>query len=196
MSDRAAAERWLEEFERRRDEDSFAALYRCHTPRLFALAMRLTGGRRRDAEEIVQEAWIRAVERLEVFRRESTFSTWLSGIVVNCHRERSRFLGREPAQIEDGESDRAVLRLARFPRSESRVDPLDLERAISRLPSGFREVLVLHDVHGYLHREIAELLGIEDSTSRSQLQRARRRLRSLLLDEAPPRPKSKENGHD
>jgi RNA polymerase sigma-70 factor, ECF subfamily len=156
----------------RRDEAAFRALYRKHTPALLGLATRLASGRAAEAEEIVQEAWVRAAERLEAFRWRSSLRTWLSGFVVNVWRERSRSALRETASaaaVEPGDS-------APF----ASVERIDLERAVAGLPNGFRAAVVLHDVEGFTHEEIAELLGIDPGTSRSQLARARRNLRASL----------------
>jgi len=160
----------VERFLRTRGEDAFEALYEAHTPALYALALRLTGGDQGEAEDLVQESWVRAVRALSTFRARSALRSWLCGFLVNVRRERIRVDWRtvdapdiEPA-ADAGDPD----------------DALDLERAIAALPEGARDVYVLHDVYGYKHREIAEMLGIVDSTSRSQLARARTLLRSAL----------------
>lgn len=157
------------------DERAFRALYRRHTPALYRLALRLGGGDGTWAEELVQLAWIRAVEGLGAFGWRSSLSTWLGGIAVNCARELWRETRiRGEAVLEDARGERAA---RRSPDVENRID---LERAIERLPDGYREVFVLHDVEGYTHEEIGELLGIETGTSKSQLSRARGRLRAAL----------------
>jgi len=174
-ADRALVARFLS----RRDDASFRAIYARHAPAVFALAARLSGSPS-DGEDLLQESWIRAAERLEDFRWESTLKTWLCGIAVNCWREQRRRSGRDggieerlPAALEDGPPDDAPL-----PRAER----IDLERAVAALADGFREVLILHDVHGYTHEEIAGLLGITAGTSKSQLSRGRRCLREMLGD--------------
>lgn len=170
----------LEEFLRRRDETAFRRLYRHHTPGLFALAVRLAGARN-DAEEIVQEAWVRAVERLDRFGGRSSFRTWLCGIVVNCHRERARRRLRDPEPLDVAPAAKVVA----FPGRRPKADTIDVERALARLPDGYREVVVLYYLNGYTHREIGDLLGIDPGTSKSQLSRGRARLRELLAPEAP-----------
>lgn len=197
MTTRLAGAELLEAFEESRDERSFSRLYRSHTPKLYALAMRLTAGDVIESEELVQEAWVRAVERLASFNRQSLFSTWLGGILINCHRERARVARRQPLSLDSDAVGRKVLRVAEFPRSRAHAAAVDVERAISKLPDGFREVLVLHDIYGYMHREIGELLGIEDSTARSQLARARRRLRDVLHEDHQQEERHRrEEGHD
>lgn len=159
-------------FLRTRDESSFRALYRRHTPALYAFSLRLLEHRAVDAEDAVQDMWIRAIERLGGFRWESSLRTWLAGIAVNCCRERSR-TGWRWVQPDDLVLDR--------PDDEA---PLDLTMAVDRsmatLPAGCRAVFVLHDVEGYTHEEIGVILGIAPGTSKSQLFHARRRLRALL----------------
>jgi RNA polymerase sigma-70 factor (ECF subfamily) len=157
------------------DEAAFRQLYRRHTPRLMALVLRFLGGNEADAEDVVQEAWVRAAERLDQFRWEAAFASWLSSIALNLAREQLRRHGRrkEVEWPEGPEEPPAVAPL-------SRVDTADLERAIAGLPTGYRTVLVLHDVEGYRHEEIADLLGVSVGTSKSQLFHARRAVRTEL----------------
>ena len=152
---------------RRGDEAAFRDLYKLHTPRLFAIALRLLS-RRADADDAVQETWFRAVRGIRSFRGESSFPTWLTGIVIRCSLEALR---------KRGPADPGA--------SESSVNPapdltLDLERAVASLPDGYRTVLILHDVEGLTHDEIAGMLEIEPGTSKSQLFHARRALRERL----------------
>ena len=162
----------VERFVQRRDEEAFRLLFRRHTPRLYAVSLRLMAQRAADAEDAVQTAWQRASARLGSFEWRSQFGTWLTAIVINCARERLRTrMWNAEAPLEDD-----------F-RSHDRgpgATAIDLERAIAALPDGYREVLVLHDVEGMTHTEIAEHLGIAAGTSKSQLFHARRRVRALL----------------
>ncbi len=151
------------------DEAAFRKMYRAHVDRLYRLALRLTGGNDADAEDVVQEAWRRAVRGLGGFEGRSSLATWLSAIVTRCALEKHRADG--PGVQAPGP------RLEAAPREHT---VLDLERAFERLPPGFRAVLVLHDLEGYRHRDIAELLGCSEGTSKSQLSRARARMRELL----------------
>lgn len=156
----------------RGDERAFASLYDRHTPALYRLALRLSGGSDADAEDITHDAWVRAVERLATFEWRATLRTWLAAFVIRCAHERNR--ATTHAAIDDlaaGAEDVAL---------RGSYDRLDLERAIAGLADGFRQVFVLHDVQGYTHEEIADLLGIEPGTSKSQLSRARRALRRAL----------------
>jgi RNA polymerase sigma-70 factor (ECF subfamily) len=162
------------------DEAAFRTLYRRHTPALYRLALRLGGGDGPWAEELVQRAWIRAVEGLSSFGWRSSLSSWLGGIAINCARElwrETRTRGETALEHEGGESPVVA------PRTLGAEERVDLERAIERLPAGYREVFVLHDVEGYTHDEIGGLLGIEAGTSKSQLSRARQRLRAALVPE-------------
>ncbi len=165
----------LTRFRASRSEADFRALYRAHTPRLYGLALRLAGGSRRRSDELVQETWVRAVERLDRFAARSRFETWLAGILVNCHRESARRWAKRLLQFDPVRQPEPV-----EPAAVPPVARIDVERALADLPAGYREVVVLHDVEGYTHREIGELLGIEEGTSKSQLARGRTRLRRLL----------------
>lgn len=168
-------DRWLaRRFLRTRSERAFRRLYAAHTPALYGFVLRLARGNRAEAEDIVQETWMRAVASLQGFRWQSSLRTWLHAVALNVHRETLR--RRAGSEARAGEARR---RLAVVGRGSP--PSLDLERAIAELPDGYREVLVLHDVEGYTHREIAELMGIEEGTSKSQLSRARRAMRALLV---------------
>ena len=158
------------------DEAAFRVLYRRHTPALYRLALRLGGGDGPWAEELVQRAWIRAAEGLGAFGWRSSLSSWLGGIAINCARELWRDSRTRSETPLEPEGDVAALPS----RSIGPEERLDLERAIERLPDGYRHVFVLHDVEGYTHEEIGRLLGIETGTSKSQLARARQRLRAGL----------------
>lgn len=155
------------------DERAFRELYRRHTPALYQLVLRMLGGSQPDAEDVVQEAWIRAVRKLGGFRWESSLRTWLSAIALNQARESLRRRGRAPVtELEGG------LELPARPTHDG--ERMDLERAIARLPAGYRSVLVLHDIEGFTHEEISRHLEIAVGTSKSQLFDARRAMRALL----------------
>jgi RNA polymerase sigma-70 factor (ECF subfamily) len=171
-------------FVAQRDEAAFRALYRRHTPRLFALLIRLGGGRDADLEDTVQETWVRAAEALAGFRWDSALSTWLAGIAINRRRERRRSQARTSRREEVFAAQAGgAAGGERGGEAQSAGDPagvIDLRGAVARLPDGFREVLVLHDVFGHTHEEIGRMLGIEPGTSKSQLARARQAARRLL----------------
>ena len=155
-----------------RDPRAFAELYERHSTYLYRFALRLTAGDESTAEDLVHDAWVRAVERLSTFEWRSTLRTWLAAFVVNGARERAR-RARQDAPLDDlAAGDEGPLRGA--------IDRMDLQRALAGLAPGFRMVLVLHDVEGYTHDEIATLLEIDEGTSKSQLSRARAAMRRAL----------------
>jgi RNA polymerase sigma-70 factor, ECF subfamily len=160
----------------RRDTRAFRDLYRRHTPSLYAMAVRLT---QQDdlAQDIVHDTWIRAVDALPRFQWRSSLLTWLTGILINCVRERC---WRAPAEIDVVEADAETPLMVELPDA---IDAIALERALASLANGYRQVLDLHDLQGFTHHEIAELLHIEPGTSKSQLARARRALRRALGDD-------------
>ncbi len=159
-----------------RGEDDFRALYRRHTSRLYATALRLTSDRAR-AADVVHDTWIRAVERLPTFAWRSTLPTWLTGILVNLVHEMQRDDAR--AALHEPVEDASLEASPPLDPSES----VALRQAIARLPARSRSVLVLHDLEGYTHEEIGEMLDIDAGTSKSQLSRARATLRRALSEE-------------
>ena len=163
----------------RRDEGAFRALYRRHTPFLYRLLLRLSGGDSQTAEEGVQETWVRAVERLGEFAWRSQLRTWLAGIAIHWSREDARRRRRDASVPLDDEALPA-------PGASAPIDRMDLERAVSELPDGYRAALLLHDVEGFTHEEIAAALGVDEGTSKSQLFRARRSLRLMLQPGGKP----------
>ncbi len=172
--DHAADRELVAAYLRHRRESAFRALYRRHTPRLHPPALRILARDRRDAEEAVQETWIRAAERLDSFAWRSSLGTWLTGIAINVCRDRLRHDRARPRPVPDSVE---VEEAGPAPGDDRR---LDLERAISSLPGRYRQVLVLHDAFGYTHREIGRFLDIEAGTSKSQLFHARKAMRQRL----------------
>ena len=157
------------------DERAFGLLYDRHTPALYKLALRLTGGREPEAVEIVHDAWVNAAKGLNRFEWRSALRSWLGACVINRWREMSRAAARSPViPLEE------KLVPADDGRLTGTIDRLDLEQAIGGLADGYRQVFLLHDVEGYTHEEIGSMLGIETGTSKSQLSRARRELRKAL----------------
>lgn len=155
------------------DEKAFRDLYNLHTPRLLGFVYRLLGRSDDEAEDVVQETWIRVCKNLHRFRWDSVFSTWLHGIGINIVRDHIRRKTRL-------RSIRKVFQENPPDYSDSNHICIDLESAIKQLPDGYRMVLVLHDVEGMIHREIAQHLGISVGTSKSQLFSARKILRTSL----------------
>lgn len=155
------------------DERAFRELYDRHTPRLLAFVARLLARSDAEAEDLVQETWIRACSRMDTFRWNAAFSTWLHGIGLNVVRDRLRRDGRSRVIGVEEPPENPVT-------PPPHVDRIALERAIAGLADGYRLVLVLHDVEGMKHREIAESMGISVGTSKSQLFTARRLVRAAL----------------
>jgi RNA polymerase sigma-70 factor, ECF subfamily len=160
---------------RQGDASAVRVLYERHSQRVYAVVRRMAGDDTL-AEDWAQEAWLRAIRALPAFRGDAQFSTWLHRIAVNSalhgRRSRERKAGRETV-MDDGfaarsDSGDALLRLR-------------LEQAMDRLPEGMRRVLVLHDVEGFTHEEIGEMLGINPGTCKSQLFKARAKMRGLLF---------------
>jgi len=158
------------------DQEAFAQLYRAHAGRVYALCLRLAGDAV-EARRLTQDVFVRAWERLGLFRGDSAFSTWLHRLAVNVILADRRAAGRRlkrvvtatDAPVHDGPA-----------RQQWSPERLDLERAIAELPPGARAVFVLHEIEGYGHEEIAALTGIAVGTSKAQLHRARRLLREAL----------------
>lgn len=161
---------------RQGDPDAFRELYEGHVGRIYALCLRLAGNATL-AEELTQDTFVRAWERIGSFRGESAFGTWLFRIAVNVALAERRGRGRREDRVALA-SDPDLLPAAA--RTEHHGDRMDLEQAIAALPPGARAVFLLYDVEGYQHSEIAELTGIAEGTSKTQLFRARRLLREAL----------------
>lgn len=172
--DRALVQRVLQNG----DERAFRKLYRRHSPYLYQFVLRVLGGDELESEDVLQETWIRAVENLGRFRWEAELRTWLGGIALNLCRGVFRRRNRD------------WLGTDAIPEPVTRTNPgdrIDMERAIARLPDGYRTVLVLHDIEGFRHDEIADALGTSTGTSKSQLHRARRAMRVMLSGEVEER---------
>lgn len=155
---------------------AFEQLYRSHIGRVYALCLRLVSDIDR-AEELAQDVFVRAWEKLRTFRGESAFSSWLHRLTINVVIEHRRSVGRRVSR-EEQISDLPGINT--WQPATSPDDRIDLERALASLPEGARLVFVLHDVEGYRHHEIAETMGLAVGTSKAQLHRARKLLREAL----------------
>ena len=179
MTDRDRAvtpERDLVDRAQHGDVAAFEQLYHAHVGRVYALCLRLAGNASL-AEELAQEAFVRAWRKLSSFRGKSAFSTWLYRVTVNVAITGLRTHGRRAARTVSTPDPAAYDKPVETQRPAMR---LDLEHAIAGLPEGARRVFVLHDVEGYRHEEIAAMTGIAPGTSKAQLHRARRLLREAL----------------
>lgn len=165
------------------DEQAFAALFEQHKRRVYSLCLRMTGDTA-EAEDLTQEAFLQLFRKIASFRGESAFSTWLHRLVVNVVLMRLRKKGiqkisldetdntqEEPVKREYGEDDRRLL---------GSIDRITLNDAIEELAPGYRAIFVLHDVEGYEHNEIAEIMNCSVGNSKSQLHKARLKLREVL----------------
>ena len=160
------------------DRRAFERVYRDHVDRVFSVCVRMAGDRAL-AEELTQDVFVRAWEKLSLFRGESAFSTWLHRLAVNVVLNHRKAAGRRRAQVGGGSEEEGMDALPARP-GPAPGDRMDLEGAIAGLPAGARRVFVLHDVEGYKHEEIAEMLGITAGGSKAQLHRARLLLREAL----------------
>ena len=174
--DRRAEERRLVDQARAGDMAAFEELYRRNVGRVYALCMRMAGDASL-AEELAQDVFVRAWERLGTFRGESAFSSWLHPITVNVALSERRARRRRTARVMTTDDLAPFEKPTRAPGPEA---GMDLEKALATLPPGARSVFVLHDVEGYRHQEIAELTGVAEGTSKAQLHRARRMMREAL----------------
>jgi RNA polymerase sigma-70 factor (ECF subfamily) len=158
----------------------FEELYRKHYRRVYSICLRMTGNLA-EAEDLTQEVFIQLYRKLDSFRGEAAFTTWLHRLTVNQVLMHFRKRSVRSEQItEDGEIPDSVDPDTVNPEAMPIVDRIALENAIAELPPGYRTVFVLHDVEGYEHEEIAKLLDCSAGTSKSQLHKARLKLRRLL----------------
>jgi RNA polymerase sigma-70 factor (ECF subfamily) len=167
---------------------AFEFLYELHSRRVYALCLRMVSNPS-DAEDLMQEAFLQLFRKIGTFRSESAFSTWLHRMTVNVVLMRLRKKALPVASLEettepdeDGGGPRKDIGAPDL-RLSGAVDRVNLERSIERLPPGYRTVFVLHDVQGYEHNEIAGIMGCSVGNSKSQLHKARTRLRDLLQEE-------------
>ena len=159
------------------DRQAFERLYRTHSTRVFSLCARMSGSRTR-GEELTQDVFVRTWEKLPQFRGESAFSTWLHRLAVNVVLNARKSEGKVASRTDQNDADDE--RWDELARAPMYIERMDLAQAISRLPAGARKVFVLHDVEGYKHEEIAEMMGITSGGSKAQLHRARLLLREAL----------------
>ncbi|MFB3815196.1 MAG: RNA polymerase sigma factor [Terriglobales bacterium] len=192
-SDEAAVRQAIEQL-RAGEMQAFEYLFNTHKKRVFNLCLRMTGNHAA-AEDLTQEAFLTVFRRINTFRGESRFGTWLHRIAVNCvlmHiRERScRITEVTMDEFDNGEEEPFRDRFGSLdPALEFSLDRLALDNAIAELPPGYRIVIVLHDIEGYEHAEIAQLLGCSVGNTKSQLHKARMKLRRLLTAKhVPQRP--------
>ncbi len=158
------------------DMDAFERLYHMNVGRIYAVCLRMTGNATQ-AEELTQEAFVRAWKKLSTFQGKSRFGTWLHRVAVNVVLSGFRSDKRRRARVVTTD-DLTAVETAQPTRQPG--IRMDLEAAIAGLPEGARRVFVLHDVEGYRHHEIASMMGIAVGTTKAQLHRARKMLREVL----------------
>ena len=167
----------------RGDEEAFAALFEAHKRRVYSLCLRMTGNTA-EAEDLTQEAFLQLYRKISTFRGESAFSTWLHRLAVNVVLMHLRKKGLQQISLDepDTSQDEPVKRDygSDDRRLTGSVDRIGLQKAIADLPPGYRAVFVLHDVEGYEHNEIAEIMKCSVGNSKSQLHKARMKLRERL----------------
>jgi RNA polymerase sigma-70 factor (ECF subfamily) len=169
------------------DAAAFERIFRLHGRRVYSLCLRMVGNTA-EAEELAQEAFLQLFRKIQTFRGDSAFSTWLHRLAVNVVLMRLRKKTLAQTSLEEmAEPDEETGAPGKdFGTLDvllaGSLDRVQLERAISQLPPGYKTIFVLHDIEGYEHNEIAELMGCSIGNSKSQLHKARMRLRELLQE--------------
>ena len=180
---KAASETQLVARAQRGEEEAFAALFELHKRRVYSLCLRMTGNTA-EAEDLTQEAFLQLFRKIATFRGESAFSTWLHRLAVNVVLMHLRKKGLQQISLDevDSSQDEPVKRDygGHDRRLMGSVDRISLSQAIADLPPGYRTVFVLHDIEGYEHNEIAEIMNCSVGNSKSQLHKARMKLRDWL----------------
>jgi RNA polymerase sigma-70 factor, ECF subfamily len=167
------------------DAGAFERLYQLHSRRVYSLCLRMVGNVA-EAEDLTQEAFLQLFRKISTFRGESAFSTWLHRLAVNVVLMKLRKKsGKETSleQVTEPDEESGTPRRdfgGPDVRLSGSIDRVNLQRAVEQLPPGYKAVFVLHDVQGFEHNEIAEIMGCSIGNSKSQLHKARMRLRDLL----------------
>lgn len=168
------------------DHEAFAELYRRHSSRVYSVCLRITRNPA-TAEDLMQEVFIHLYRKISTFRGESAFTTWLHRVAINQTLMHLRKCGvKFELTTEDGMMPEHVSAKDKKREDLAMVDRMSLENAIAKLPPGYRTVLVLYDIEGFLHEEIADMLKCSTGTTKSQLHKARLKLRTLLVESAAP----------
>ena len=169
----------------RGDADAFASLFRAHKARVYSVCLRMTNNTA-EAEDLTQDAFLQVFRKLSTFRGHSTLSTWLYRVAVNTVLMHFRKRTPHPISLDEPSDQDAKLVRREYGSTDGRlagsIDRIALARAIRELPPGYRTIFFLHEVEGYEHQEIAELLDCSVGNSKSQLHKAKLRIRELLRD--------------
>jgi len=168
------------------DMEAFEDLYDRHNRRVYSLCLRMTQNAS-EAEDLAQEVFIQLFRKISSFRGESAFTTWLHRLTVNqvLMHFRKRSVKLEQT-TEEGETPVQIVKGTENPNQMPVVDRIALDKAIEQLPPGYKMVFTLHDIEGHEHEEIARMLGCSVGTSKSQLHKARMKLRTLLRQQNEP----------
>jgi len=173
------------------DASAFGALFEAHKPRILAVCLRMTNNLT-EAEDLTQDAFIHVLRKLSTFRGESAFSTWLYRIAVNTVLMHFRRHSERQTTFDHSADQDTVPAERKYGRVDERltgcIDRLALARALQALPPGYRMIFMLHEVQGYEHNEIARLLRCSIGNSKSQLHKAKQRMRELLTPRNSARP--------
>jgi RNA polymerase sigma-70 factor (ECF subfamily) len=159
------------------DVEAFGTLYRNHAPRIYALASRMAGSPD-EGEDLLQEIFLQAFRKLGSFKGEAAIGTWLYRLALNHCLDFVRSKQAKMGKVTDTLDAETSIEPAA--RRDTPIARIDLERAIERLPAGCREAFVLHDIEGFDHKEVGDVLGIAEGTSKSQVFKARMKLRAFL----------------
>jgi RNA polymerase sigma-70 factor (ECF subfamily) len=165
------------------DEAAFEALFNTHKRRVYSLCLRMTGDTA-EAEDLAQEAFLQLFRKISTFRGESAFTTWLHRLVVNVVLMRLRKKGLQQVSLDEVDNSQEEPVKRDYGGDDQRllgsIDRIRLAHVIEALPQGYRNVFILHDVEGYEHNEIAQIMGCSIGNSKSQLHKARLKLREFL----------------
>lgn len=170
LSDQELVKQFLDS----RSDAAFRTLYRGKTPHLYQMALRLTAFNAFEADELIQMMWITAIKRLDTFGWKSSLKTWLTGILININRDELKKVVSKQKLTES---------LSTTNNTPTSTSAYDVETALTHIAVGYRKVIILHDIEGYQHKEIAALLHISEGTSKSQLFQARKALRLQLTSQ-------------
>ena len=170
------------------DPDSFRTLYELHKRRVYSLCLRMIHNSA-EAEDLTQETFMQVFRKIGTFRGDSAFSTWIHRLTVNIVLMRIRKKGLDQVSLDHESDDTQKLPKQQYGSNDIHlrglVDRITLEKAIAELPKGYKTVFILHDIEGYRHNEIAKLIGCSVGNSKSQLFKARLKLRSYLMHQKP-----------
>jgi RNA polymerase sigma-70 factor (ECF subfamily) len=165
------------------DQQAFEELYRRHHRRVYSICLRMAGNIA-EAEDLTQDAFIQLYRKIGSFRGESAFTTWLHRLTVNIvlmhFRKRSV---RDEKTTQEGEMPEQIVLGTQSPERMQVIDRIALNHAIAQLPPGYQTVFILHDVEGFEHEEISQMLQVAVGTSKSQLHKARMKMRKLIKQE-------------